>query len=199
VAAIEAIYADPDLLGSLDEEVTRAFQAERFTVLRNCREFQQPVASGAASEDEPTDAATCAAGDAHSRLRLEESFAFATNGAYSPDLIFAINVDAIASDANPDTDAQEYRWIYVSPSMDFFEETRSNASSLRKKIAAAQESLARRIVEDLHSARHETRVTGTYWPEAKGVNFFPAQTSPGVVMRAPTKSQLIGVSEASLK
>ena len=165
IAAIDAVYDDSALLGSIDEKVEAAFEAEGFSVVRECGARALIEASVSSADQEAIAAPDCDLTNVKSRLRLEESFAFTTHGAYSPDLIFAINVDAMASSSDPSKEAMEFRWVYISPKIDFFDATSSSATDLRQHIAAAQARLARRIVEDLHTARHEIRVTGTYWPD----------------------------------
>jgi len=186
IAAIEAVYADSDLLGSIDREVAHAFEKAHFAIAPDC-----DVAG--------PDVAACRADSARSRLRLEESYAFGTKGAYSPDLIFVISVEAVASGPDPNAEAETFRWVYVSPEMDFFASTMNDAAALRQAVAQAQTRIARRIVEDLHTARREVGVSGTWWPDHSGVNFTPTPATPGLVTRAPTQAQLINVPESALK
>jgi hypothetical protein len=191
VAAIERVYSDQELLGALAGEVESRLPGLGFRI--------PPPCTWPPGHDSPA----ASAGDGclpvpSNRLRLTVAYAFTTEGAYSPDLRFGIDVEGTATKADRAGEAEAFRWVYLSPELDFFAATENEAAVLRSAIADAHERLAGRIVDDLFLARREEKIAGTYFPDTDGINFRPAAITPGIAVRVPTKSELVDVPEASL-
>ena len=196
IAAIVQVYNDEMLLGSLDEMIALRIKSLGFPAQTPCAGLEGH--NETSTEASETTFEECGAAVPKNRLRLTVNYGFFTKGSYSPDLIYSIDVSAFAANSDLNKTAESYRWFYLSPELDFFDETSSKAASLRRRIAATQEQLADRIIDDLFLARHSLQITGAYYPNRKGMNFLTHQTKPGAVIRYPTQSQLINVPKDAL-
>ena len=205
IASIQAVYQDQEFLAGLAGTVIEQLEQERKTGLAPCAPqpyrvaASQPVA-GPAMKD-----GTCEQEDAGNKLRLFVTYDFRTEGIYSPDLKFMIEVLGRAHRADRPEVVHEYRWAYRSYKRDFFTMTANGAEKLRQEVRAVQSRLAMRIVDDLVRMRHPTRIIGTYFAKAENGGFSPSRArfvpqpyDDEEVVRLPTKGNLIDVPEAML-
>jgi hypothetical protein len=191
ITAIELVYDDDDLLGSLSDLISERIQELGFPVETPCEGLngRSVVEGDTASSGEAL--FRCRDEGVKIRLRITASYVFSTKGTYSPDLQFAIDVVAVTAYADRSRTAEEFHWAYLSPELEFFEATKTEAVLLRHQVADAQQKLADRIVDDLFLMRRSQHITGTYYPDRKGENFIPQRITPDTVNRVPTQTQLI--------
>lgn len=199
IKAIERLYDDKRFLGAVDGLVKKQLGGLGYPEASGCGPTEtgrvvhdRANFSGAASEE-------CVPEDPRNTLTLNVIYSFLTAGTYSPDLLFSIRLSATAANANRAQTAQDFRWVYVSPKLDFFAATAANAADLRRRIKDTQEKLADAIVQDLFVARRLIKVAGQYFPEREGINFMLSAITPGTVRRIPTESQMTGVPERALQ
>lgn len=180
LAAIEQVYADQALLGGLAETIEGRVLDLGYEALPPCGE---PEAAESASADDCDFLAS-------NRLIITVTYGFSTDGNFSPDLEFGIDVDALAANADPSREAAAFRWVYLSPQLDFFDATRDGAALLRREIVDAQERLADQVMDDLLLARREATVSGTSPARGKREIFRPDAVTPGAPVRVPIDAEL---------
>lgn len=190
IAAIEEVYRDQDLLSG----VAAAFEARAsglgFPAAPPCNGIGEGAVQPAPAGCPPA---------AANRLSLTVTYSFSTTGTFSPDLRFGIDAAAVATNADGTRDPTSYRWVYLSPDLDFFTVTRDNATGLREALADAQRQLAVAIIDDLFLVRREVQVSGIFYPSESGQNFHPTAVAAGKATRVPTDPELINVPPASLR
>jgi len=196
VAAMEAVYADATLLAGLDALLEQRFRSAGFDSVPACARAPGNPSQGAVATDASTQ--DCPPANAVNRVRVELRYMFDTVGVYSPDLTYAMDATLLVAAADGDGAGEEYRWIYQSPTLDFFHATASGGMELRRQITASKELLANRIIDDLLLTRRPATVAGLYQPNQPVARFRPEQLRPGTVSRIPTDSQLASVTERML-
>lgn len=193
--AVEALYADASLLGALEEKVVQQFRSHGLAPAPACAgDVASTSPAGTAIRSVPV---SCVSGEAN-HVRLDVRYGFRTAGAYSPTLVYEIDATMLVATAASARDAQEFRWHYRSPELDFFEMTADRATLLRRRIGIAQERVAARIVDDLLVARRASTIGGIYDPSLPRARFRPDATPSGTVSRVPTDSELENISAAGV-
>lgn len=199
IKAIEHLYNDDTFLNLINGKIKKRLTLMSFPEVVECKDLDEIKTPDTNSSTAVPSSQLCRLKDQANTLKIKTIYSFFTQGVYSPDLRFGIDVEAIVANADRKKIAREFRWIYLAPSLDFFTATAEDAAALRQKIESAQDLLVEAIVDDLLIARHSVTVVGQYFPNRQGVNFIPGSISPGVVRRMPTQSQLHEVPELENK
>ena len=197
IAAIQAVYDDDTLLGQIPERLAEDFKDQGFQMATRPSGAPGPVEVG--RENTPLfPGQPCSLASGTNRLDLTIRYAFRTEGTYTPDLIYGIEVEATAAGPVREKGGLDYRWVYLSPEINFLEVTKNGASALRASIEDTERQFARAIANDLLLAPRPVTVRGTYAVSGQGRRFAPKLVSPGKVHRFPTNSQLAGLTESQL-
>ena len=192
IAAIEKVYADDRLLADVGEQTARLLRESGY------RAFTGPAApqtlSGPTIQDDTVQANTgdgCGDNPGQADVKIHVAYRFNTLGDYSPDLRYAIDVDAVVNGPSAGAaNGTQYRWMYLSLEFAFLDVTKENARALRQSLLKAEAQIAQTIVHDLATARRPAYVTGVYYKSGAKASFRPGRLNPGVVRRIPTSSQL---------
>jgi hypothetical protein len=197
IAAIQAVYDDNALLGQIPERLAEDFKSQGFQIAG--QESSVAGAGEGGSEDaQLSSRQPCSVASGTNRLDLTIRYAFRTKGTYTPDLIYGIEVEATAAGPAREKGGHDYRWVYLSPEINFLEVTKNGASVLRASIENTERQFARAIANDLFLAPRQVTVRGVYAVSGQGRRFAPKLVSPGKIHRFPTNSQLAGIKESQL-